>query len=546
MIDAMIPLPVGLLASTGDQATWVLLGRLHPLLVHFPIAMILAAAAVELVLVFRRESRPSTIASFCVWVGTVFACLATWCGWALGEESGGGDALELHRWFGVAASGVLVAVVICWIIERVSHSNWSFQAYRGGLWGGAVLIVVTSVYGGDMVWGEDWLKVPVRSDASSPPAAVEPASDATPAVATPVVDDDAAAKADASKMESGVIALLTDRCESCHGPVKQRGDLQLIPLAMAFPGDASDAWSVQPGKPDDSELYKRIILPADHDDRMPPKGEPLTTEQVQLVREWITAGAPHGASASNDDAGSEDVDDGAGAEPPAIADAAAFDQVLQSIAERGGVVAPLHQGSDWYEVNVSIAKPAWTDADLDLLGPVAGNLWSLNLGRSAVTDAGMVAVASCVNLRTLKLNGTAITDAGVKSLGGLRRLERLNLYGTSVGDPAIDVLEKMPALTHVYLWGTKVTRLGVDTLRVARPEMVVDSGAGTDTAPEPEADETPASAPEPPPAPEEQPEQAALPGCCQDALALGKDCDHACCVQARANGEICSKCALDA
>ena len=93
MIDAMICLPAGLSASTGDQATWVLLGRLHPLLVHFPIAMILAAAAVELALVFRREHKPSTIASFCVWVGTVFACLATWCGWALGEESGGGAAL---------------------------------------------------------------------------------------------------------------------------------------------------------------------------------------------------------------------------------------------------------------------------------------------------------------------------------------------------------------------------------------------------------------------------------------------------------------------
>ena len=120
----------------------------------FPIAMILAAAAVELILIVRRGTTPSTIASFCVWVGTIFACLATWCGWVLGEETGGGETLELHRWFGVAATGVLLGVVLCWIIQRISHSNWSFQAYRGGLWGGAVLIVVTSVYGGDMVWGQ--------------------------------------------------------------------------------------------------------------------------------------------------------------------------------------------------------------------------------------------------------------------------------------------------------------------------------------------------------------------------------------------------------
>ncbi len=498
-----------LLASADDGATWVLLGRLHPLLVHFPIAMILAAAMVELVLIVRRESTPSTIASFCVWVGTVFACLATWCGWVLGEETGGGETLELHRWFGVAATAVLLAVVLCWIIQRISHSNWSYQAYRGGLWGGAILIVVTSVYGGDMVWGRDWLSAPLRVDAppSSTAETVEPASEpvaATAPVATPETHESSV------QLQARVVALFTDRCESCHGPVKQRGDLQLIPLATAFPPGGEAAWSVKPGKPDDSELYKRIVLPADHDDRMPPKGEPLTTEQIDLVREWIDGGAEHGGDATDTASASNGSADDS--EAPAIVDASAFDRALQLITDRGGVVTPLHQGSAWYEVNVSIAKPAWTDADLALLEAIAGNLWSLNLGRSAVTDAGMGIVASCSNLRVLKLNGTKVTDAGISTIGGLQHLERLNLYGTEIGDPAIDVLEGMPALTHVYLWNTKVTRLGVDTLRVARPGMVVDSGAGADAGSESTpVDDIPPSkpAPETPPAPDEAaPDQA--------------------------------------
>ena len=194
MLELMSQLHIAQLASTSDGATWVLLGRLHPLLVHFPIAMIISAAFVELVLVFRRDRKPSNIASFCVWVGTFFACLATWCGWALAEESGGGDALELHRWFGVAASGVLLVVLVFWIIQRVSQSNWSFQSYRSGLWCGAVLIVVTSVYGGDMVWGEDWLDVPVRSDNPPKTSPVEPEPSNQVAVATPKSDDAAAQK----------------------------------------------------------------------------------------------------------------------------------------------------------------------------------------------------------------------------------------------------------------------------------------------------------------------------------------------------------------
>ncbi len=138
-------------------STWPLLGRLHPLVIHFPIAMILTAAAVELVLVVRRDARPSPIAAFCLWVGTIGACLAAWTGWSFGEEYGSGTTLELHRWFGVACAGVLIAVVVCWCIERSSRSNWSFHAYRFGLWLGAILVIVSSFFGGEMVWGEDFL-----------------------------------------------------------------------------------------------------------------------------------------------------------------------------------------------------------------------------------------------------------------------------------------------------------------------------------------------------------------------------------------------------
>jgi uncharacterized membrane protein/mono/diheme cytochrome c family protein len=553
IIESIGLLPAaGLLATTSDGAAWVLLGRLHPMLVHFPIAMILVAAALELVLLVRKPEQPSHIASFCVWVGTVFACLAIWCGWALGEESGGGDTLELHRWFGVAAGAVLVAVAICWLVERASHARWSFQSYRFGLWGGAVLLVITSAFGGDMVWGEDWLTGPLTSSnvVETVPSESVKRTDTAP-VATP----------QASTLEPEVTALFAQHCEQCHGPTKQRGDLQLLPLQKAFPRGDEVVGVVQPGKPEASQLYKRITLPADHEDRMPPKGDPLTEAQVELVRNWIESGAPHGMefeAASDDDAVVSD-------EPPTIEDRAAFDAGLQAIIERGGAVTALHQGSPWYEVNVSIAKPVWTDEDLALLSPIAVHLWSLNLGRSAVTDAGMASVASCKNLRVLKLNGTAVGDAGVLALVGLKHLQRLNVYGTQVGDSSIDAIERMPALTHVYLWDTKVTRLGLDTLRVARPSMNVDSGDGLgapppevtpepDVAPEsdvaPEPDVAPESdvAPEPPPAPEVPESESAalpLPPCCQTAKDRGEECDHACCVEARATGEICPKCAVE-
>ena len=541
-LESIDMLPASLhLAATNEGAYWVLLGRLHPMLVHFPIALILVAAVLELVLLVRRPERPSPTASLCVWVGTIFACLSIWCGWALGEESGGGDVLELHRWFGVGAGGVLLAVTVCWLIERASQARWSFQSYRFGLWGGAVLLVITSSFGGDLVWGDNWLTGPLTAQASVESEPSDPSDPSEPSEPDQATQAQEPVTPQASMLESDVVALFTERCEQCHGPTKQRGDLQLIPLHMVFPEGNDVTAMVDPDNPDASELYKRITLPEDHDDRMPPKGEPLTAEEVALVRNWIAAGAPHGPQQEQP---AQEV--AANDEPPVISDAAAFDAALQAIIDRGGVVTALHQGSDWYEVNVSIARPVWTDSDLDLLKPIAGNLWSLNLGRSAVTDAGMAAVADCTGLRVLKLNGTSIGDAGVQSLAGLKSLQRLNLYGTQVGDGSVDTIEALPALTHVYLWDTRVTRLGIDTLRVGRPNMKVDAGAGLG-APPPE--EAPEPAPEAPPAsdpaePETETAAVTLPPCCQVAADRGQECDHVCCVDARAQGEICSKCAV--
>ena len=48
-----------------------------------------------------------------------------------------------------------------------------------------------------------------------------------------------------------------------------------------------------PGKPDESPLLQRCLLPLDHDDHMPPDGKPQpTAEELAALRAWIAAGAP--------------------------------------------------------------------------------------------------------------------------------------------------------------------------------------------------------------------------------------------------------------
>ena len=48
---------------------------------------------------------------------------------------------------------------------------------------------------------------------------------------------------------------------------------------------------VIPGKPDESSFYKLTTLPEDHEDVMPSKGDLLTKEEQETLRDWIAKGA---------------------------------------------------------------------------------------------------------------------------------------------------------------------------------------------------------------------------------------------------------------
>jgi hypothetical protein len=89
--------------------------------------------------------------------------------------------------------------------------------------------------------------------------------------------------------------LLSDRCFVCHGP---DGKKRKAKMRLDVRQSAIDRGAIVPGKPEQSELVKRISA---HDDtRMPPRKSnlSLSTDEIEILRRWITQGAeykPHWA-----------------------------------------------------------------------------------------------------------------------------------------------------------------------------------------------------------------------------------------------------------
>ena len=81
-------------------------------------------------------------------------------------------------------------------------------------------------------------------------------------------------------------------CAKCHGPEKQKANLRLDSLAAALKG--SDIGPViVPGESARSKLVHCVARLGDEGEFMPPpgKGDPLTNEQIGLIRAWIDQGA---------------------------------------------------------------------------------------------------------------------------------------------------------------------------------------------------------------------------------------------------------------
>jgi hypothetical protein len=279
--------------------------------------------------------------------------------------------------------------------------------------------------------------------------------------------------------------IFADTCYKCHAGAKHKGDFKLDSAeAMLKGGKDAAGKCVIAGNADKSDLARRIALPKDDDDVMPPdgKGEHLTKPQQDLIKLWITQGAKFGdwkkdtVVASADTKPETQAADEGPKEIPLPTVAAADPAALDKLRAAGALALPLAQNTNLLAVEFTSNASQITDQQIALMAPLATQIYDLNLANTKVTDSGLAALEGMKNLHRLHLEKTGITDAGLSHLKGLTALEYLNLYNTAVTDAGVSDLSNLKALKNVYLWQSKVTDTGAETLKKAVPSVAVDLG----------------------------------------------------------------------
>jgi uncharacterized membrane protein len=269
-------------------------GRLHPLIVHGPVALLALIPVMELAGLVPRWSHLRPAAGWILAVAAAAAYVAAYDGWLLAWSGGfRGHDVTRHMWGGVWLAGVCAAAL--W--TRCIGSRLAYPVLLVGAFG---LMVWTGHGGGAISHGDDFLteKMPARlrlwiglpaQPAGPPQAAAAPVAPSAmkggPGSSNP---------ANGAYYALHVAPLFSRSCVSCHRPEKHKGGLRMDTYAELMLG-GEDGPVVVPGNPKSSDIIRRLLLPPGDDDSMPSDGDkPLTPEEIQMIEHWIAAGAKSG------------------------------------------------------------------------------------------------------------------------------------------------------------------------------------------------------------------------------------------------------------
>jgi uncharacterized membrane protein len=136
------------------------LGKLHVLVVHFPIALLAAGAMAEAWWIWRGRFGISPVVRFCVIFGALGAVAAGALGWIHASFGGFGtdssQALLLHRWLGTAAAAAAMVTALAGEWDVFRHRRSLF--FRGVLFTSALLVGAAGHFGGLVVYGSDFFR----------------------------------------------------------------------------------------------------------------------------------------------------------------------------------------------------------------------------------------------------------------------------------------------------------------------------------------------------------------------------------------------------
>ena len=455
-------------------------GHFHPLIVHLPIGILMIGLFLQWLSQKEKYKSFQQAVPMVLLCGAITALASCITGYLLSISDDYDKTLvNWHMWMGI---GVALTSFILYAKEKNPQFAVNKKIVSVGL---LMLIIITGHLGGSLTHGSNYLTQPladVFGTDSTGSKTIKPVPNVQEALAYNDV----------------IQPILQTKCYLCHGSHKQKGKLRMDDVAMLMKG-GKDGKVIEPGNADSSEMIKRLLLPVDNQDHMPPKEKPQPSEsQIALLHWWITNNADFTKKVKDLKQTDKikpvllalqkapEVKNQLTGIPPGTVEKA-DDKIIEQLKQKGVVVLPLTQTSNYLMANF-VTDTLVDKEGFRLLQALKKQLIWLKLGYTNISDTNMAAIAQLKNLTRLSLEHTAISDKGVQKLKPLQNLQYLNLVGTKVTAQGVLQLKGLKSLHSLFLYQTNVNKADWVALQNTFPKTRIDSGGysvailATDTA----------------------------------------------------------------
>lgn len=404
------------------------IGRLHPMILHFPIVLIVLLAAW---MAFSKAKEHKYV-KVSLYTTALVVIVTSIMGLFLSlEDSVATDLMFRHKWSALVLT--IIMVVSTGVRSPVSRILIVLAL---------PVVIVTGHFGGSITHGENFVFEPWETPGNL-------------AEGLPIFN-------------VFVEPVLNDKCTGCHNPNKLKGELDLTSFSkMVEGGESGPIWNLN--APDSSRILKKIRLPLEHEDHMPPEGKnQLTQNEINLLTAWINSGADTATSIAAlqpDHALYEPVtllkeyweQNAASDYDFEFADIETINNLNNSFRS----VDIYYPGAPALEASFFVRSAFSINALKELLA-VKEQIISLDLGYMPITDQDLEIIGQFKNLEKLNLNFTDLRGTGFENLLDCKSLRSLSLAGTGVNANFLTDFANLDAL-DVFLWETQA-QIGKDSL----------------------------------------------------------------------------------
>lgn len=436
------------------------IGRMHTLLLHFPIVLMVLCVCWELFAGFKKSmtTEQTAIGDSLLLVTSLTAATSALMGLLLSRETGYvPEELAWHKWGGVFIS---LLALLWYVFRQQLRSIKIILSITTAI--SLFVVIITGHLGGNITHGEDFLLAPVSQDKQAPAVLFE----------------------DAVIYANMVQPILKAKCVICHNEKKTKGELLMEPYAMLAKGGKSGAlWDMK--AENFGLMLTRIHLPDDNKKHMPPTGKiQLTDDEISIIYHWIKSGASATAKVA-DLPPADSLRQMAVAQFKTIdTDDYSFkpanDSKIKSLSNNYRFITPIAIGSPALGVEFYGASQFKSEQLKELL-LVKEQIVSLNLNKMPVTDNDLSTIAQFTNLRKLNLSFTNIKGTGLAALKSLTALQQLSLSGTGVNAESLGGLASLSKLSQLYIWSTPAQMQPLTALQKQLKNTAIQTGFNGDS-----------------------------------------------------------------